>query len=303
MLYSKWGTTSGTGGSFGTGGYASEGGFEEWKVRKAPNLTIVKTADAATVNAGQNIGFTIMITVNGAADATGVTINDPLPLGPGLDWSEAPDNANCSISGVAPRRRRSTVARSRWRPVVARCRCTQKPTTALKLRHVQQHSHLHLDQRGVRLGRRHGHRQLWRASDPEEQRQGGAVANAGAVFSVDGPDANTDPDFTVTDDTTAAAPDEAADAGGRVTGLAPDIPSPRPRRQAATRSIPAQRLPLWSGKHLRQPGHRDGDIRGSAALRHPGQLPRRRLGRDQSDVDQLHGHRWHGQHHRGHRLG
>jgi Prealbumin-like fold domain len=52
--------------------------------------------------------------------------------------------------------------------------------------------------------------------------KGGAVDIAGAVFSVDGPDANTDPDFSVTDDTTAAAPDEDADVGEVcVSGLAP----------------------------------------------------------------------------------
>lgn len=73
--------------------------FEEWKVRKTPNLSIVKTADAPSVNAGQNIGFTITVTNSGVADATGVTISDPLPGGPGIDWSESPDNPNCSISG------------------------------------------------------------------------------------------------------------------------------------------------------------------------------------------------------------
>jgi uncharacterized repeat protein (TIGR01451 family) len=102
VLYSKWGTTSGTAGNFGTGGYTSEGGFEEWKVRKAPNVTIVKTADAASVNAGQNIGFTITVTNTGAADATGVSISDPLPGGSGIDWAESPDNANCSIAGSPP---------------------------------------------------------------------------------------------------------------------------------------------------------------------------------------------------------
>ncbi len=50
----------------------------------------------------------------------------------------------------------------------------------------------------------------------------GGAAKAGAVFAVDGPDAGTDPDFSVTDDTTAAAPDEDADAGEVcVSGLVP----------------------------------------------------------------------------------
>jgi hypothetical protein len=51
------------------------------------------------VNAGSNIGFTIRVTNSGAADATGVTISDPLPSGTGIDWSESPDNSDCSISG------------------------------------------------------------------------------------------------------------------------------------------------------------------------------------------------------------
>jgi uncharacterized repeat protein (TIGR01451 family) len=99
VLYSEWGSldTAPDGKN-----YASEGGFEEWKVRKTPNLSYVKTADNASVNAGQNIGFTITVTNTGVADATGVTISDPLPGGAGIDWAESPDNPNCSISGTPP---------------------------------------------------------------------------------------------------------------------------------------------------------------------------------------------------------
>jgi uncharacterized repeat protein (TIGR01451 family) len=103
VLYSKWGTTPGTvQGNFGTGGWTSDGGFEEWKVRKTPNLSIVKTADASSVNAGSDIGFTITVTNTGVADATGVTISDSLPGGTGpspVHWVESPDNPDCSISG------------------------------------------------------------------------------------------------------------------------------------------------------------------------------------------------------------
>jgi uncharacterized repeat protein (TIGR01451 family) len=223
VLYSKWGTTSGTAGEFGTGGYASEGGFEEWKVRKAPNLTIVKTADAATVNAGQNIGFTITITNSGAADATGVTINDPLPLGPGLDWSEAPDNPNCSISGVAPAQETLncgpvTLAAGGGSLSVH----VQSPTTAASCGTYPNTATFTSTNAGsgsddATVTVNCGALQILKNSV-----KGGAVANAGAVFSVDGPDANTDPDFTVTDDTSAAAPDEAAAVGVVcVTGLAP----------------------------------------------------------------------------------
>jgi len=102
VLYSKWGTTAGTTGTFGTGGYSSDGGFEEWKVRKTPNVSVVKTEDAASVNAGSDIGFTITVTNSGVADATGVTISDNLPGGTGttpVHWVEDPDNPDCTISG------------------------------------------------------------------------------------------------------------------------------------------------------------------------------------------------------------
>jgi len=103
VLYSKWGTTPSTQtATYGTGGWGSDGGFEEWKVRKTPNVSITKTADASSVNAGSDIGFTVTVTNSGVADATGVTISDSLPGGTGatpVHWVESPDNPNCTISG------------------------------------------------------------------------------------------------------------------------------------------------------------------------------------------------------------
>ena len=103
VLYSQWGTTpSSVTANAGTGGWSSDGGFEEWKVKKTPNVSITKTADAASVDAGTSIGFTITVTNTGVADATGVTISDNLPGGTGpspVHWTESPDNPNCSISG------------------------------------------------------------------------------------------------------------------------------------------------------------------------------------------------------------
>lgn len=106
VLYSKWGTTTGSAGNFGTGGYTSDGGFEEWKVRKTPNVSITKTADAASVNAGSPIGFTITVTNSGVADATGVTLSDPLPGGTGVvtpvHWtiaSQSGAGGTCAIAG------------------------------------------------------------------------------------------------------------------------------------------------------------------------------------------------------------
>jgi uncharacterized repeat protein (TIGR01451 family) len=74
----------------------------------APNLSLAKTADAPTVDAGGQIGFTITASnsnAQGTGTAKGVTINDPLPGGPGVDWSidlAAGPPASCEITGVAP---------------------------------------------------------------------------------------------------------------------------------------------------------------------------------------------------------
>ena len=54
-----------------------------------PDLTVSKTPDAKTVDAGKQIGFTITASNAGAGDATGVLVEDPLPTGSGLSWSIA----------------------------------------------------------------------------------------------------------------------------------------------------------------------------------------------------------------------
>ena len=64
----------------------------------APSLSITKVADAATVSAGDPIGFTITVSNSGAGSATGVTLNDPLPTGAGVSWSISPANPACSIN-------------------------------------------------------------------------------------------------------------------------------------------------------------------------------------------------------------
>jgi uncharacterized repeat protein (TIGR01451 family) len=55
------------------------------------------------VNGGSQIGFTIQVTNNGSASATGVSISDPLPSAPGLSWSVDPTRttaSNCAISSA-----------------------------------------------------------------------------------------------------------------------------------------------------------------------------------------------------------
>ena len=72
----------------------------------AADIHIVKTADAAQVNAGEQIGFTLTVYNTGSGDAKGVTLTDTLPTNPGLDWSIAGQGAGwggtCAIRlGVA----------------------------------------------------------------------------------------------------------------------------------------------------------------------------------------------------------
>jgi uncharacterized repeat protein (TIGR01451 family) len=54
---------------------------------QCPGLHITKTADAASVNVGSPIGFTVHVTNDGAGTATGVDLSDPLPTGPGITWT------------------------------------------------------------------------------------------------------------------------------------------------------------------------------------------------------------------------
>jgi uncharacterized repeat protein (TIGR01451 family) len=62
------------------------------------DIELTKTADQASVDAGDQIGFTITVTNNGAGTAKGVHITDTLPTDAGLAWSIAPASAGWSIS-------------------------------------------------------------------------------------------------------------------------------------------------------------------------------------------------------------
>jgi uncharacterized repeat protein (TIGR01451 family) len=221
VLYSEWGSLD----TVGSDTYKSEGGFEEWKVRKAPSVTIVKTADATSVNAGSQIGFTITVTNTGAADATGVVLTDnPLPAGSGVDWSIASQSPSgtCTISGSPPSESLTcsavTLAAGGGTLTVhltspttgASCGLYDNTAafTSTNAGSGDDDAQITVSCGAIRIAK--------------NSTKGGAVSNAGAQFSVDGPDAGSTPDFSVTDDETAAAPDEDASIGGIcVSGLVP----------------------------------------------------------------------------------
>jgi uncharacterized repeat protein (TIGR01451 family) len=64
-----------------------------------PSIDITKVADSASVSAGSQIGFTMVVTNNGQGTATGVTLTDVLPTNAGLNWSVSPTVSACAIGG------------------------------------------------------------------------------------------------------------------------------------------------------------------------------------------------------------
>ena len=117
---------------------ASSGCNDEPVVVKAAEIHIVKTADAAHVEEGQTIGFTMTVFNAGSGDAHGVKLDDTLPTNPGLSWSvDKPGSgwgSSCSIasgvlSAVALTVSRCRPGRPRRR---ARSRCTSRPRRRLR---------------------------------------------------------------------------------------------------------------------------------------------------------------------------
>jgi uncharacterized repeat protein (TIGR01451 family) len=84
-----------------TGPVSSECTSEQLVINAA-DIKIVKTADAAKVNVGSPIGFTLTVYNAGAGDAHGVTLSDTLPTNAGLSWSIASQGAgwggSCAIA-------------------------------------------------------------------------------------------------------------------------------------------------------------------------------------------------------------
>ena len=81
---------------------ADSGCDDEPVVVKPAAIHIVKTPDAAQVNAGDPIGFTLTVYNDGSGDAHGVTLSDTLPVKAGLSWSIASQgagwNGSCAIA-------------------------------------------------------------------------------------------------------------------------------------------------------------------------------------------------------------
>ena len=67
-------------------------------------LTIGKTADAATVDAGSQAGFTVTLSNVGGQAATGIAVTDNLPSGADVSWSvdASGSSAGWSVSGSPP---------------------------------------------------------------------------------------------------------------------------------------------------------------------------------------------------------
>ena len=74
---------------------------EQVTVTIPPNVTVTKTADQATIIAGQTAGFVVMITNNGPVAASGFTFSDPLPAGGGNDITWTIDTSTGSYSDFA----------------------------------------------------------------------------------------------------------------------------------------------------------------------------------------------------------
>jgi uncharacterized repeat protein (TIGR01451 family) len=74
-----------------------------------PSLTVDKIADSGTVQAGQPIGYTVTVSNTGNVAITNVSLtDDPLPSGPGIDWSLGAlggtdaTGLNCAVNGSPP---------------------------------------------------------------------------------------------------------------------------------------------------------------------------------------------------------
>ena len=82
-------------------GSATSGCADEPVVVNGASIHILKTADAAKVNVGGQIGFTMTVWNPGNGDAYGVTLSDKLPTNPGLAWKVADTGSGWGSSGCS----------------------------------------------------------------------------------------------------------------------------------------------------------------------------------------------------------
>jgi|GEM_PF-2152523 len=64
---------------------------------ECPDVTVSKTPDSGTVNAGDPVVFTIVVGNAGQGDAYGVTLSDDLP--DGFTWTPNPGSPSCEVTG------------------------------------------------------------------------------------------------------------------------------------------------------------------------------------------------------------
>jgi uncharacterized repeat protein (TIGR01451 family) len=68
---------------------------------QAINLSLTKTADAATAAAGGSIGYTLAVTNSGAGTSTSAALSDVLPAGTGIGWSISPAYSGTGTCAIA----------------------------------------------------------------------------------------------------------------------------------------------------------------------------------------------------------
>jgi uncharacterized repeat protein (TIGR01451 family) len=81
------------------------GSFKFPSCTTAPaSLSLTNSADAASVNAGSQIGFTVGLSNPGTTAGTGIALSDSLPAGNGVNWSVDVPNSSTgwSIVGLPP---------------------------------------------------------------------------------------------------------------------------------------------------------------------------------------------------------
>ena len=82
----------------GGGGANQDRSIQPSALVPPPVLTLTKVADATSLSAGSQIGFTITVANTGSGGATNVVLTDVLPSGGALSWTESPDVTACSIT-------------------------------------------------------------------------------------------------------------------------------------------------------------------------------------------------------------